>query len=125
MTKEDWIKQQKTDDNFGFRLASINSGHTGLPTTVWIDVMEPGVNEIPRLIFTDSIENADPYLSWLPMTLDKENPELMIEGVASLLPASDIEKIKQWIRDHYDELMDVWNGSISHCDFIINNFLKK
>ena len=34
MTKEEWIKQQDTDDNFGFRLASINSCHTGLPTTV-------------------------------------------------------------------------------------------
>ena len=124
MTKEEWIKQQDTDDNFGFRLASINSCRTGLPTTVWVDVMEPGVNEIPRLIFTDSLDGTDPYFKWLPMTLDKENPDLMIEGVIPSLPTSDIETIKQWIIVHYDELMDVWNCSISHCDFIINNYLK-
>ena len=58
------------------------------------------------------------------MTLDKENPDLMIEGVTPSLPASDIELIKQWIIVHYDELMNVWNGSVSHCDFIINNYLK-
>lgn len=37
MTKEDWLKEQKYDDNFMFRLAVVGKRNTGLPMVSRID----------------------------------------------------------------------------------------
>lgn len=119
MTKEDWLKEQKYDDDFMIRLAVVDKRNTGLPMVIWIDVMNRGREETPRLIFKDSYtEELKPELM-VPISIDKENPEVLLEGFPVNLSERAISVLKKWIIKHYDGLMDVWNGNISHCEFIM------
>lgn len=118
MTKEDWIKEQQEDDDFMLRLGNISKRNTGLPMMVWIDVKDFKGKNSPRLIFTDSYsENGDANL--IPISIDKENPEILLENVSLTLSLHAISLLKKWIIKNYDGLMDVWNGNISHSEFIM------
>ena len=119
MTKEDWIKEQKYDDDFMIRLAVVDKKNTGLPMVIWIDVREPGRNEIPRLVFKDSYSGDLTPELMVPISIDRENPEVMLEGMPDNLSEHAISLLKKWIIKNYDGLMDVWNGNISHGEFII------
>lgn len=123
INRKDWIDLQLKDDNFMFRLANISSEHTGLSVMIWIDVKEEGTNESPRLIFTDKTTEYAVY-GMVPITLDKENPEIMIRDDSISVSDTDFEALSKWITAHYIELMKVWNGEISHCEFITRLFSK-
>lgn len=123
MNRKDWIDLQLKDDNFMFRLANISGNQIGLPMMIWIDVKEDGVNESPRLIFTDKATEYAVY-GMVPITLDRENPEIMIKDDSISVSDADLEALRKWITVYYIELMKVWNGEISHCKFIIQLLSK-
>ena len=123
MNRKDWIDLQLKDDNFMFRLANISGNQIGLPMMIWIDVKEDGVNESPRLLFTDR-PSEYAYYGMVPITLDSKNPEIMIKDDSISVSDADLEALRKWITVHYVELMKVWNGEISHCEFIIQLLSK-
>lgn len=120
MTKEEWIKEQFEDDDFTFRLAWLSRKHTGLPMVVMIDVKDGENKNIPRLLFNDAVRDSWEWETLLPISLDKENPELILEDKPLNLSNNDISILKAWIIKYYDDLMKVWNGEIFQSDFIIS-----
>ena len=120
MTKEDWIKEQNEDDDFGFRLASISKRNTGLPMAILIDVKDAENKNTPRLLFNDSYEDSWKWETLVPISLDKENPVILLENHRLNLSEHAISVLKKWIIKHYDGLMEVWNGEISESEYVVS-----
>ena len=120
MTKEEWIKEQREDDDFGFRLASMSKRNTGLPMAILIDVQDAENKNKPRLLFNDSYEDNWKWETLVPISLDKENPEILVEGEPQKLSKHAISVLKEWIKSHYEGLMKVWNGEISESEYCVS-----
>ena len=120
MTKEDWIKEQLKDDDFSFRLASISKQNTGLPMTILIDVKDLGNKNPPRLLFNDSYDESWQWETLVPISLDKENPQILLDNYHTILSEHAISVLKKWIKSHYEGLMKVWNCEISESEYCLS-----
>ncbi|MCH5230249.1 MAG: hypothetical protein J1F43_00455 [Muribaculaceae bacterium] len=120
MTQADWIKAQLKDDDFSFRLASLSQRHTGLPMVILIDTKLLDNKNTPRLLFNDSYENRWQWETLYPISIDKENPILLLGEPPHNLSGNSLSLLKTWIINHYDGLIKVWNGEIFQNEFIIS-----
>ncbi len=116
MTIEQWRKEQE-DEDFGFRLASLSPRRTGLPAVVWIEVGS-GENIQPRMLFTNYSFDGLRSDSLVPISLDPENPEILVDNFTLHITTSEVEAIKQWITHKYPILLAHWNGEIDSCEAI-------
>ena len=55
----------------------------------------------------------------VPISLDKENPVILLENHRLNLSEHAISVLKKWIITHYDGLMEVWNGEISESAYVV------
>ncbi|MCH5233771.1 MAG: hypothetical protein J1E16_00615 [Muribaculaceae bacterium] len=120
MTQADWIKEELKDEDFSFRLASLSLRHTGLPMVILIDTKLLDNKNTPRLLFNDSYEDRWQWETLYLISLDEENPQLLLDEPPHNLEDNSISILKSWIINHYDGLMKVWNGEIFQDEFIIS-----
>ena len=111
-TYEEWKKAEESDDDLGFRLASLAPKSTGLPMIVWIEVKSFGFDLKPRMRFTNKTTDSLLPNSWLPISVEKENPRILVSDYQLNISDSDLILLKKWIVRNCDTLTDYWNGKI-------------
>lgn len=119
MTLEEW-KIEQEDDDFMFRLGNLSKHRTGLPVVVWIEANMYEKNLRPRVLFSNSTScslvpgsNAD---SLIPVSLDLENPKVLLDDAVLHISPDELEAIKRWIIKNYRPLMQHWNMEIDTCE---------
>ena len=117
-TFEAWEQEQTADDDAMFVQTSLSKGETGLPMVVWIEVKRASERQTPRMQFSNSERNGLLPKSLVPISLDKEHPHIMVDGVKLNIPNKDLEDLKRWIKSNYEGLMKVWNGNLSPFQFM-------
>ena len=111
-TYEEWKKAEESDDDLSFRLGSLAPKSTGLPMVVWIEVKALGSDQTPRMRFTNTTGDSLLPDSWLPISVEKENPRILVEDYELNISDEDFEMLKKWIIHNCDTLTDYWNGEI-------------
>ena len=111
-TYEEWKKAEESDDDLGFRLGSLAPKSTGLPMVVWIEVKALGSDQTPRMRFTNTTGDSLLPYSWLPISVEKENPRILVKDYELNISDEDFELLKKWIIHNCDTLTDYWNGEI-------------
>ena len=122
-TYEEWKKEQESDEDLGFRLSNLLPKRTGLPMTVWIEEKAlPTANSsrscstyrydrMPKMRFINN--TSDSLLdSWLPISVEKENPRILVKDYELNISDKDFILLKKWIVRNCDTLTDYWNGEI-------------
>ena len=117
-TFEAWEQEQTVDDDAMSVLTSLSKGETGLPMVVWIEVKRPSEPQTPRMQFSNSERNGLLPNSLVPISLDKDCPRILVDGVKLNIPNKDLEDLKHWIKSNYEGLMKVWNGNLSPFQFM-------
>ena len=124
-TYEEWTKAEESDDDLGFRLASLAPKSTGLPMIVWIEVKALTTakscsrsystyrsDRMPRMRFTNNTSDSLLPNSWLPISVEKRNPRILVSDYQLNISDSDLILLKKWIVRNCDTLTDYWNGKI-------------
>ena len=117
-TFEAWEQEQAADDDAMSVLTSLSKGETGLPVVVWIEVKRVSERQTPRMQFSNSGRDDLLPKSLVPISLDKERPQILVDGVKLDLPNKDLEDLKRWIKSNHEGLMKVWNGNLSPFQFM-------
>ena len=117
-TYEAWEQEQAADEDAMSVLTSLSQEETGLPMVVWIEVNRPSEHQTPRMQFSNSGCNGLLPNSLVPISLDKEHPQILAVGVKRNIPNQDLEDLKRWIKSNYEGLMKVWNGNLSPFQFM-------
>lgn len=119
MTLEEWKIEQK-DDDFMFRLGNLSKHRTGLPTVVWIEVGTGSEHVSPRMLFNNSTDSSlrpgDSPDALIPVSLDRHNPQVLLNDTDLNLSPAELDMIKKWIIMNYDTLMAHWNGKIDSVE---------
>ena len=98
-------------------MASFWKKYSKLPYEVLIDslgIERKRENNSPRVM----ISLDDSYKDIVPISIDKDNPEVLIE-----IEVLNINIIKNWIIKNYDILIEHWNQEISDGEAI--RYLKQ
>lgn len=121
-TLEQFIKEEQEHYGEDIMLEMSNFGqkHTNLPMVVWIESCRQTEHNTPRMKFANSYSQRFIPKDLIPISIDKENPEILVDGFKLQIKNKDIEKLKQWIRDHYEDLMKFWNYEIDAAEFSQN-----
>ena len=97
MTLEEWRKEQE-DDDFMFRLGNLSKHRTGLPVVVWIEANMGMKHVSPRMLFTNStnpdVRPDDSADALIPVSLDPENPKVLLEDAVLNISSHELEAIK-------------------------------
>ena len=117
-TFEAWEQEQTVDDDAMSVLTSLSKSETGLPMVVWIEVKRVSERQTPRMQFSNSGRDDLLPKSLVPISLDKERPQILVNGVKLNIPNKDLEDLKRWIKSNHEGLMKVWNGNLSPFQFM-------
>lgn len=94
-------------------MANLRQSLTGLPMIIWIDEMGSDrrvKHNTPRLKFQNSYStNREDDLISISIS---EDPRILTKNKKMNIESRDIEFLKIWVSDHFDLLMNHWNGSI-------------
>ncbi|MBD5260412.1 MAG: hypothetical protein HDS46_06520 [Bacteroides sp.] len=121
MTLEEW-KIEQEDDDFMFRLANLSKHRTGLSVVVWIEANMGMKHVSPRMLFSNStgscLRPGDSADSLIPVSLDPENPKILLDDAVLNISTLELEAIKRWIVKNYRPLMRHWNMEIDTYEAI-------
>lgn len=121
MTLEEW-KIEQEDDDFMFRLGNVSKHRTGLPVVVWIEATMGMKRVAPRMLFTNStsscLRSGDGADSLIPVSLDPENPKVLLDDAVLNISTTELEAIKNWIVKNHRPLMQHWNMEIDTAEAI-------
>ena len=117
-TFEAWEQEQTADDDAMSVLTSLSKGETGLPVVVWIEGKRVSERQTPRMQFSNSGRDDLLPKSLVPISLDKERPRILVDGVKLNITNKDLEDLKRWIKSNHEGLMKVWNGNLSPFQFM-------
>ena len=87
---------------------------------ILIDVQDAENKNTPRLLFNDSYEDSWMWETLVPISLDKENPEILLENYQLNFSECAVSVLKEWIKSHYEGLMEVWNGEVSEGEYVVS-----
>ena len=115
MTLEEWEIEQE-DEDFMFRLGNLSKRRTGLPVVVWIEANMGMKHVSPRMLFSNATSSClrpcDSAGSLIPISLDPENPKLLLDDAVINISTLELEAIKRCIVKNYRPLMRHWNMEI-------------
>ncbi len=60
----------------------------------------------------------------IPISIDENNHEILVNGFRLKIKQKDLDLLKEWVKKHYYDLMDVWNYEISVGEFVRRIFLN-
>ena len=122
MTQEEW-KIEQEDDDFMFRLAILSKHRTGLPVVVWIEANMGMKHVSPRMLFSNNTSSClrpgDSAGSLIPVSLDPENPKVLLDDAVLNISTLELETIKRWIVKNYRPLMRHWNMEIDSGEVML------
>ena len=101
-------------------MSGFRKSDTNLPVNIWIDDVgaeRKTSHNLPRIKFQNDTSDNLKSRDTIPMSIS-DNPEVLINNFQTKLSQSDITKIKKFIIDNYDALMDYWNGKITLVQFV-------
>lgn len=103
-----------------FRLGNVSKHRTGLPVVVWIEANMRMEHITPRVLFTNStgscLRPGDSAYALIPVSLDTENPIVLLDDAVLNISPAELEAIKRWIVRNYQPLMQHWNMEIDTCE---------
>ena len=121
MTLEEW-KIEQEDDDFMFRLGNLSKHRTGLPVVVWIEANMGMKHVSPRLLFSNTTSSClrpgDSADSLIPVSLDPNDPKILLDGAILHISPLELDAIKRWIVRNYQPLIRHWNGEIDSLEVI-------
>lgn len=110
----------KEDKEILFEMTNLRKKHTGLPMNIWLDDIGAYRNikhNVPRIKFQN--DKSDKVLdNTIPISIDKENPQILTKTVQLKLPQKDFKKLYDFIKDNYDLLIKFWNQEIDIFEFM-------
>lgn len=122
MTLEEWKIEQENDD-FMFRLGNLSKHRTGLPVVVWIEANMYEKNLQPRVLFANStgscLRTGDSADALMPVSLDPENPKVLLDDASLNISPHELEAVKRWIVRNYQPLMQYWNMEIDTAEALL------
>ncbi len=107
-------------DDLMIEMSNLSQKHTKLPMIVWIESCRQTKHNVPRLKFENSYSKKLVPKELIPISIDKDNPELLVDGFKLKIKQKDLDILKEWIKKHYDALIGVWNYEIDIYDFMLN-----
>jgi len=111
---------ENEDKSVLMEMSSLRKIDTNLPVNIWIDDIGAERNtphNLPRIKFQNDKSDNLVSKNTVPISIDI-NPEILAKNFQTKLSKSDLNKIKKFIVDNFDVLMDYWNGKISLTQFI-------
>lgn len=99
-------------------MSNLAQKHTDLPMVIWIESCRQTKHDIPRLKFANSYSTKLIPKELILISIDKDEPEILIDGFKLQIKHKGLERLKEWIRIHYDDLMKVWNYEIDTYEFV-------
>lgn len=110
-------------DDIMTEMSNLSQKYTNLPMLIWIESCRQTKHKIPRMKFENSYSTKLIPKELIPISIDKENPQILVDGFKLKIKNKDLEKLKDWIKLHYDDLMKVWNYEIDTVEFVHSLFL--
>ena len=105
----DGLSEEDFEEELG-EMAHLWTEYSKLPYRVMIDhdgIKRKRKNNSPRIM----ISIKDRYKLVVPISIDKENPEILIDK-----EVSKFEIVKEWIKFNYEILIKHWNRKIDDLD---------
>jgi hypothetical protein len=118
--REYLTEQENQAENLVCEMSRFNKEDTGLPVHIWIDDVgfERNVSHnLPRLKFQKTKKDSFVRSELIPMSIEK-HPRILVKTKLPELSSKDIEKIKKWIKLNHDDLIKLWNGTMSVKQFV-------
>ena len=118
---EEKVEYDFTEQDMMTEMANLSKQETDLPMVVWIEVKRPTEHNKARMKFNNS--NSDSLLpgELVPISIDAENPEILVKqkntNFKLKISNKDLESLKKWIKENYEELMKVWDGKQTPIQF--------
>ena len=88
-----------------FRLGNLSKHRTGLSVVVWIEANMGMKHVSPRMLFSNStgscLRPGDSADSLIPVSLDPENPKVLLDDAVLNISTLELEAIKRWIVKNY------------------------
>ena len=100
-----------------FEMSNIRPEESGLPMVIWVSPKTGNEGYNARIKVERSYGNKAKK-DMFTMTIDKTNPEI-IAGDQGSISNKDVEKVKDFIRNNYTNLISLWNDNISPTQFTL------
>ena len=114
-------EEKKFGQDLMTEMSNLSKKRTQLPMIIWV---EAGIrnlkHNVPRMKFVNSTNDKLTDSDLIPISISKDNPEILVDGVKLKISNKDLDILKKWIIKNYDNLMDLWNLKKDIADFIDN-----
>lgn len=114
-------EEQKLGQDLMTEMSNLSKKRTKLPMIIWV---EAGIRNLkhntPRMKFVNSTNDKLTDSDLIPISISKNNPEILVNDVKLKISNKDLDILKKWIIKNYDNLMDLWNLKKDIADFIDN-----
>ena len=104
-------------------MARFSQQHSGLPCIIWVnpDVgNNTGKHYMPRIKFQNDTAKSLHVDNMIPISIDRDNPKVLIKNPNISFNAETINKIQQWIRINYDVLIKYYRNEIFEGELFSN-----
>lgn len=112
-------EEQKLGQDLMTEMSNLSKKRTHLPMIIWV---EAGIRNLkhnkPRMKFVNSTNDKLTDSELIPISISKDNPEILVNDVKLKISNKDLEILKQWIIKNYDNLISLWNLEKDIADFI-------
>lgn len=113
-----FIKEEQENEDLMLEMSNLAQKHTDLPMVIWIESCRQTKHNTPRLKFANSYSTKLIPKELIPISIDKDEPKILVNGFKLHIKHKDLEKLKEWIKTHYYDLMKVWNYEIDTYEFM-------
>jgi hypothetical protein len=110
---------RKPSNDFGFFVFSLHKKWTILPTDLYLDDGGMWINlgDKKIILFNSCYENNFSYDQLVAMTIENE-PEILPRNVTIELSASDIDKIKIFVKTYKMQLIQLADGKLDKLELL-------
>jgi hypothetical protein len=121
---------RKPSNEFGFQVCTLHTKFYPkiLPSNIYIDDSNSWIKLGDKQIILFQINNNDKsdWNNIIPMSIENES-KILVKNSKIELNNSEIEKIKDFVKNHQKELINLANGKMEHSDFFktINLWYKQ
>ncbi len=107
-------------------MARITKGCSGLTCLILVSPNfgnNTGKHNQPRIKFQNNTSDRFQKEFLIPISIDKKNPQVLVDYDTTILGAKEINRIKQWIIKNYDVLIKYYNDEI-YEEELFNNIKR-
>ena len=120
-----WNLTEELRDDLWFITDTLYKDKTKLPVIIWVSCSHLDMN-IPCIFFQNNY--SDEKISYNKLeeliTMRIDNQEVLLNRDEQInINEEDIQKIKEWIKDHKELIMSYWNSEIGSFKLIEEGLL--